>query len=205
MSMMEERSARRRRSFTAEFKAEAVALAVDGDRPIADVARSLGSARGLWASGSARPASIGANARGSATATSAIGPEPTSTVAHIRQSALKVSCAIGTSPSGVTGPGGVPAPPGTTGELFKQSGRLSIDTTRLAQSHRTRVVLLSPRFCPHDAVAYLADVQPSGRDRRHPTEMALEGASASAGQTSSVIEMGGRRTGGRAVGGPTSS
>ena len=46
MSVMEERSARRRRSFTAEFKADAVALVIDEDRPIADVARSLGIGEG---------------------------------------------------------------------------------------------------------------------------------------------------------------
>ncbi len=43
---MEERSARRRRSFTAEFKADAVALVIDEDRSIADVARSLGVGEG---------------------------------------------------------------------------------------------------------------------------------------------------------------
>ena len=44
MSVMEEKesSRRTRRSFTREFKADAVALVLDEDRTIADVARSLG-------------------------------------------------------------------------------------------------------------------------------------------------------------------
>jgi len=42
MSVMEEHRSVRRRSFTKEFKAEAVALVVDEGRTIADVARSLG-------------------------------------------------------------------------------------------------------------------------------------------------------------------
>ncbi|MFN0089723.1 MAG: transposase, partial [Acidimicrobiales bacterium] len=46
MSVMEERSARRRRSFTAEFRADAMALVIDEDRPVADVARSLGIGEG---------------------------------------------------------------------------------------------------------------------------------------------------------------
>ena len=65
MSVMEERPARRRRSFTAEFKADAVALVIDEDRSIADVARSLGLASRPWGTGSVRPGSIGVNARDS--------------------------------------------------------------------------------------------------------------------------------------------
>ena len=43
MSVMEEKPVRRRRrSFTKEFKADAVALVLDEGRTIADVARSLG-------------------------------------------------------------------------------------------------------------------------------------------------------------------
>ena len=41
MAGMEERP-RRRRSFTEEFKRDAVALVLEGDRSVADVARSLG-------------------------------------------------------------------------------------------------------------------------------------------------------------------
>ena len=41
MSTME-KAARSRRSFTSEFKADAVALVIDESRSIADVARSLG-------------------------------------------------------------------------------------------------------------------------------------------------------------------
>jgi transposase len=41
MSVME-KAARARRSFTSEFKSDAVALVIDEDRSIADVARSLG-------------------------------------------------------------------------------------------------------------------------------------------------------------------
>ncbi len=42
MSVMEEQPARRRRSFTKEFKDDAVAMVLDEGRTIADVARSLG-------------------------------------------------------------------------------------------------------------------------------------------------------------------
>ncbi len=44
MSLMEQSrpSGRSRRRFTKEFKADAVALVLDGDRPIAHVARDLG-------------------------------------------------------------------------------------------------------------------------------------------------------------------
>lgn len=45
-SNQEQRPARRRRSFTAEFKADAVALVLVGGRPIVDVARSLGIGAG---------------------------------------------------------------------------------------------------------------------------------------------------------------
>ena len=45
MSVMEEKPARRR-SFTEEFKRDAVAMVLDEDRTIADVARSLGIGEG---------------------------------------------------------------------------------------------------------------------------------------------------------------
>ena len=45
-SNQEQRPARRRRSFTAEFKADAVALVLVEGRPIVDVARSLGIGAG---------------------------------------------------------------------------------------------------------------------------------------------------------------
>jgi transposase len=41
-TMVEELPTRSRRSFTAEFKRDAVALVIDEGRSIADVARSLG-------------------------------------------------------------------------------------------------------------------------------------------------------------------
>ena len=62
MAGMEERP-RRRRSFSEEFKRDAVALVLEEDRSIADVARSLGSVRRIWATGSARPGSIAASAK----------------------------------------------------------------------------------------------------------------------------------------------
>ena len=42
MSVMEEQPTRKRRSFTREFKADAVAMVLDEGRTVADVARSLG-------------------------------------------------------------------------------------------------------------------------------------------------------------------
>ncbi len=45
-SNQEERPARRRRSFTAEFKADAVALVLIEGRPVVDVSRSLGIGAG---------------------------------------------------------------------------------------------------------------------------------------------------------------
>jgi transposase-like protein len=48
---MEEQPVRRRRSFTAEFKADAVALVLDEGRTVAEVARSLGigaTSLGKW-------------------------------------------------------------------------------------------------------------------------------------------------------------
>ena len=45
-SNQEQRPARRRRSFTAEFKADAVALVLVEGQPIVDVARSLGIGAG---------------------------------------------------------------------------------------------------------------------------------------------------------------
>src|SRR3954465_9309838 len=46
MSVMEERPARTRRSFTDEFKRDAVAMALDDGNWIADVARRLGIGEG---------------------------------------------------------------------------------------------------------------------------------------------------------------
>ena len=46
MSMMEEKPVRARRSFTDEFKRDAVALVLDEDRKIVDVADSLGVGEG---------------------------------------------------------------------------------------------------------------------------------------------------------------
>ena len=42
MSVMEQETVRSRRSFTDEFKRDAVALVIDEDRKVIDVARSLG-------------------------------------------------------------------------------------------------------------------------------------------------------------------
>ena len=46
MSVMEEQRPRSRRSFTDEFKRDAVALVIDEDRTVIDVARSLGVGEG---------------------------------------------------------------------------------------------------------------------------------------------------------------
>lgn len=46
MSVMEQEPVRARRSFTDEFKRDAVALVIDEDRKIVDVARSLGVGEG---------------------------------------------------------------------------------------------------------------------------------------------------------------
>lgn len=46
MSVMEEQRPRSRRSFTDEFKRDAVALVIDEDRSVVDVARSLGVGEG---------------------------------------------------------------------------------------------------------------------------------------------------------------
>ena len=46
MSVMEEQGPRSRRSFTDEFKRDAVALVIDEDRKVIDVARSLGVGEG---------------------------------------------------------------------------------------------------------------------------------------------------------------
>ena len=46
MSVMEEQEPRSRRSFTEEFKRDAVALVLDEDRRVIDVARSLGIGEG---------------------------------------------------------------------------------------------------------------------------------------------------------------
>lgn len=64
MSVMEQEPGRARRSFTDEFKADAVALVLDEDRKIVDVAGSLGiGERARWGTGCVRPGSIGANGR----------------------------------------------------------------------------------------------------------------------------------------------
>jgi transposase len=46
MSVMEEKPARTRRSFTEEFKRDAVAMVLDDDNTIVDVARRLGIGEG---------------------------------------------------------------------------------------------------------------------------------------------------------------
>jgi transposase len=46
MSVMEQEPVRSRRSFTDEFKRDAVALVLDEDRTVVDVARSLGVGEG---------------------------------------------------------------------------------------------------------------------------------------------------------------
>src|SRR3954453_16252334 len=46
MLVMEQEPARSRRSFTDEFKRDAVALVIDEDRTVVDVARSLGVGEG---------------------------------------------------------------------------------------------------------------------------------------------------------------
>ena len=46
MSVMEQETVRSRRSFTDEFKRDAVALVIDEDRKVIDVARSLGVGEG---------------------------------------------------------------------------------------------------------------------------------------------------------------
>ncbi len=46
MSVMEQEPVRSRRSFTDEFKRDAVALVIDEDRRVIDVARSLGVGEG---------------------------------------------------------------------------------------------------------------------------------------------------------------
>ena len=50
MSVMEQEPVRTRRSFTDEFKRDAVALVTDEDRKIVDVARSLGVGEGTLGS-----------------------------------------------------------------------------------------------------------------------------------------------------------
>ena len=67
MSVMQEDApspGRTRRRFTKEFKADAVALVLDGDGSIASVARIWGSRRRIWGTGFAKPASIAARSRG---------------------------------------------------------------------------------------------------------------------------------------------
>ena len=59
--MMEEKPARTRRSFTDEFKRDAVAMVLDEGHKI--VAAS-GSVRARWGTGWPRPARTGANASG---------------------------------------------------------------------------------------------------------------------------------------------
>jgi Transposase len=50
-----------RRSFTAEFKRDAVAMVLDDERSVAEVAKALGSARRTWGTGFARNALIVVN------------------------------------------------------------------------------------------------------------------------------------------------
>jgi transposase-like protein len=55
---MEEKGRRRRRRFSEEFKRDAVELVRTTGRPIAQIARELGSTTPRWATGSAKTASI---------------------------------------------------------------------------------------------------------------------------------------------------
>ena len=62
MSVMEEKPARSRRSFTEEFKRDAVAMVLDEGHRIVDVARSVSaSVRARWGTGSRQARTIGAN------------------------------------------------------------------------------------------------------------------------------------------------
>ncbi|MCP3937654.1 MAG: transposase [Actinomycetia bacterium] len=54
---------RTRRSFTAEFKADAVVLVIEDGRSIRSVARVSGLVSRVWGTGSARPGSMPANAK----------------------------------------------------------------------------------------------------------------------------------------------
>ena len=58
MSVMEREPVRSRRSFTDEFKRDAVGLVIDEGRKVVDVADSLVSARARWGTGCGRPESI---------------------------------------------------------------------------------------------------------------------------------------------------
>ncbi len=64
MSVMEEQRARTRRSFTDEFKRDAVAMVLDDGNKIVDVAERLGVGEGTLGNWCARPASTGASAPG---------------------------------------------------------------------------------------------------------------------------------------------
>ena len=64
MSVVEEKPARTRRSFTDEFKRDAVAMVLDEGNPVADVARRLGIGGARWATGSVKHASTAVNAPG---------------------------------------------------------------------------------------------------------------------------------------------
>ena len=66
MSVMQESTpvGRTRRRCTEEFKADAVAVVLDGDRLIASVLGIWVSGRRIWGTGFVRPASIGATGRG---------------------------------------------------------------------------------------------------------------------------------------------
>ena len=61
---MEDKQRRTRREFTEEFKCDAVELVRVTGRPIAQIARELGSTTRPWATGCAKTASTGASARG---------------------------------------------------------------------------------------------------------------------------------------------
>ncbi len=63
-SNQEQRPVRRRRSFTAEFKADAVALVLVEGRTIVDVARSSASALARWGTGFVRTGSTVATPSG---------------------------------------------------------------------------------------------------------------------------------------------
>ena len=61
MSSKEVPSGRSRVRYTAEFKADAVAMVIDAERSIVDVARGQGLGQQTWATGSGRPASTAAS------------------------------------------------------------------------------------------------------------------------------------------------
>ena len=58
MSVMEQKPTRTRRSFTDEFKRDAVSMVLDEGNKIVDVAERLGVGEGMLGAGSARNAPI---------------------------------------------------------------------------------------------------------------------------------------------------